>query len=620
MTIKKSKGLVVKKATESKIKFSEDGVSTIGATAEDTHSIVGESTASGSISVLGDLTLDNRLAGHLFSPPHIDGQTEEAQLQELSDNPSSYEGFMFYLKSQSNIEPFVEEQKFYFCENSTWFPSPFTSHIVNNAPYLNPTYEIQAPSAGQEDSPFSLNLPADLFIDIDGDYLTYSATTSGGSELPAWLSFDNTNTILSGTPTADDVGLVVLTITATDPGNLSASTTQEIQILVKPTPFWEGATHEFNTYGEPNWATILPGNKLRLDPINGGSNAWHKITAPDEFDLNNQAVSLDFNFSHWANSGGSMAKNNIRIGFQPTSPANASKFVEFYIYDSGGQSDDLNMWLHTAHGNKGNKTGGNFSYDTYSTPPGDICNMTDLDFRIEIGRAVQHSVTTAFYVPVLLLAKRKNPHLHPELVAAGLDNISFDDLRTSAEFQQLYYDLGNSYPDVYKHFFRCTYSLPISMANETPETGLKVRPYVQAVQRNPGNTNDPNDFLCDFDKFEFTVNQGPILDDQVPFGDFTVEEGQPITITVPSSLFVDPEGDPIVVYGTRQTSYSAIPYWLSFDEITGVYTGTPPVGTAGTYEIAIYGLDDAAESAAQISNPQRSHAGFFQLEVTALLV
>ena len=179
-----------------------------------------------------------------FSPPHIDASTEVQIVQDLINNAAAmYEGFLVYITNAATGEPFVQPNKFYFWRRRKWFPSPFNSVILNHAPNVNPLYEVSIPTSGTETLPFSLDLPAELFQDQDGDPLVYTATQTDGSPLPAWLSFDATNTILSGTPTESDIGLYNITITATDPGNLSASTTQEIQIFAKPVPFWAGGTH-----------------------------------------------------------------------------------------------------------------------------------------------------------------------------------------------------------------------------------------------------------------------------------------------------------------------------------------------------------------------------------------
>jgi hypothetical protein len=607
---KKVKGLKVSKDLQEKFKFKNDGTSILGDSTDSSHEMKGTGSVSGSMEVEGSVTLRERLSGFLFSPPHIDASIETTMVQHFVDNAESdYEGFLVYVTNPAAQEPFNLANKFYFCESGTWHPSPFSGEIVNYAPNLNPTYEISVPAQGTDSIPFSLDLPADLFQDQDGDALVYTATLQGGGPLPAWLSFDVTSTILSGTPSESDVGLLNVLITATDPSNASGTTTQEIQILAKPTPFWQGATNSFGTSGPEDWATVLPSNLLSLNPISGGSSAWHKITAPDEFNVFSKTVSIDFSLADWYNSSGAGSSNNmITVGLQCTMPSATTDFAEFYINDNGG-GKYLTPRINHKNGLVNNYSGGSWSYDPYD-PPEDISNMEDFDFRIEIGRAAKHHSWNAYYVPILVLAKRRTSH--QDLIDAGLENISFQDIRTSSEFQQLYYDLGNSYPKVNKHFFRAQYSMLIHMGAYDVDD-LKFSPYVKSVQRSPSDTTTP---VAIFDKFDITVDESPVEDVNIPFGDFTVEEGQPITITVPSDLFVDPEGETPLVYGTRRTSYQAIPNWLSFDENTGVYTGTPGADDVGAYEIAVWGMDDASESAGDISNPQASYSRSFTLTVT----
>jgi VCBS repeat-containing protein len=78
---------------------------------------------------------------------------------------------------------------------------------------------------------FSLQLPADSFVDIDaGDAIDYTATLSDGSPLPAWLQFDAETLTFSGVAPKTKTQLEIL-VTATDrvaatgstEGSLSAS-------------------------------------------------------------------------------------------------------------------------------------------------------------------------------------------------------------------------------------------------------------------------------------------------------------------------------------------------------------------------------------------------------------
>ena len=82
-----------------------------------------------------------------------------------------------------------------------------------------------------EDSEFSFAVPADTFADADeGDTLSYSATLADGSELPAWLTFDAATGTFSGTPAAEDVAELEITVTATDTGSETVSDTFGITI------------------------------------------------------------------------------------------------------------------------------------------------------------------------------------------------------------------------------------------------------------------------------------------------------------------------------------------------------------------------------------------------------
>ena len=74
---------------------------------------------------------------------------------------------------------------------------------------------------------FSYAFPANTFADADGHPLTYGATLSDGSALPAWLSFNAATRTFSGTPAVADIGRYTVRLTATDnwvpPGSVSTT-------------------------------------------------------------------------------------------------------------------------------------------------------------------------------------------------------------------------------------------------------------------------------------------------------------------------------------------------------------------------------------------------------------
>ncbi len=87
---------------------------------------------------------------------------------------------------------------------------------------LDPTFRAEERIAATEDRPFAYTIPANRFVDADGDALTFSAARSDGTALPSWLSFDAATRTFSGTAPAGSADVHVR-VTATDPDGLSAS-------------------------------------------------------------------------------------------------------------------------------------------------------------------------------------------------------------------------------------------------------------------------------------------------------------------------------------------------------------------------------------------------------------
>ncbi|EDY84021.1 Putative Ig domain family [Verrucomicrobiia bacterium DG1235] len=113
-------------------------------------------------------------------------------------------------------------------ESAASASTTFSFHVSNqnDAPEL--VTEIEDATTA-EDAPFSFDVSSN-FADSDlADTLTYSATLPDGTELPDWIEFDSATGTFSGTPTNDDVGMLAVTVTATD-GEKSASDTFAIMV------------------------------------------------------------------------------------------------------------------------------------------------------------------------------------------------------------------------------------------------------------------------------------------------------------------------------------------------------------------------------------------------------
>lgn len=94
-----------------------------------------------------------------------------------------------------------------------------TTANTNDAPTLANLLSDQNATSGQA---FNFAIPAATFNDIDiGDTLTYSATLTNGTALPAWLNFNAATHTFSGTPPG--AGTTSVRVTVTDSGGQSIS-------------------------------------------------------------------------------------------------------------------------------------------------------------------------------------------------------------------------------------------------------------------------------------------------------------------------------------------------------------------------------------------------------------
>ncbi|PHS26635.1 MAG: hypothetical protein COA83_02885 [Methylophaga sp.] len=90
----------------------------------------------------------------------------------------------------------------------------------NFAPVITSTMDEQHVDFNQA---FDFTIPDNVFTDLEGDALTFTATLIDGSELPEWLSFDSQTWQFSGMPPISAASQQNIQITATDAGGLSST-------------------------------------------------------------------------------------------------------------------------------------------------------------------------------------------------------------------------------------------------------------------------------------------------------------------------------------------------------------------------------------------------------------
>ena len=122
--------------------------------------------------------------------------------------------------------------------------------VTNRAPELGGAILTQAAANG---SPFSLVVPGGIFIDLEGQPLTYSATRGDGSPLPAWLTFNGPALTFSGTPGALDAGNLVVKLIATDNGTPGRTSSTSFTVQVASAPIYTSLNIDVTTPNTGIW-------------------------------------------------------------------------------------------------------------------------------------------------------------------------------------------------------------------------------------------------------------------------------------------------------------------------------------------------------------------------------
>jgi len=82
----------------------------------------------------------------------------------------------------------------------------FTITVVESAPPI--VLNALANGVANVNQKFTYHVPSNTFIDATNDPLTITVLQSNGNTLPSWLKWDETTSLLSGTPSAFDAGTI----------------------------------------------------------------------------------------------------------------------------------------------------------------------------------------------------------------------------------------------------------------------------------------------------------------------------------------------------------------------------------------------------------------------------
>lgn len=144
-----------------------------------------------------------------------------------------------------------------------------------------------------------------------------------------------------------------------------------------------------------------------------------------------------------------------------------------------------------------------------------------------------------------------------------------------------------------------TYSATLSDGSDLP-TWLTVNATTGALSGTPpSNFNgvievkltafDGSDTVSDeFSLIVLAVNDAPVVSVLVP--DTSSPEDQAVSFVLPANTFYDPDGDALTLSATLSGDF-ALPAWLSFNAVTGAFSGTPPENFSGSLMVKVSASD-----------------------------
>lgn len=193
---------------------------------------------------------------------------------------------------------------------------------ANAEPTLVHPVADQQPVIARVDTAYDFQLLYDTFTTTT----TTEALAYTTSDLPSWLLFDNTTLSFTGTPTANDVGTLDITLTATD----TTATTDSFSILITsaaPPAIHQGfdtqianpRLHQFNT------AQALPSNQgVYIHPYYSFSMGFQQSTFRPAYAAPSQAVYYSAHLRGDTVLPPWMSFDNETVTFSGTAPAQGS--------------------------------------------------------------------------------------------------------------------------------------------------------------------------------------------------------------------------------------------------------------------------------------------------------
>ncbi|MBF0097308.1 MAG: putative Ig domain-containing protein [Magnetococcales bacterium] len=475
---------------------------------------------------------------------------------------------------------------------------------------------------------FSFTVPA--FVDGDAwDSLTYSyAALDAHGHTPAWLQFDPATRLLSGTPGAADVGVVTVTVTATDKSALSVADSFLLTVanLINDAPYLNSPIADQRTIvgnlfylalPEGTFADLDPNDSLALTAklesgadlpgwlhFDGSTHAFYGIPASsDQASLTIRVTAQD------------VAQASARDTFVlEVVPVSLAPQLASALPDQLAHEDSTFTWQFASDAFRSATVGGSLQYSaklldgsnlpswlqfngSSRTFSGTADNAAVGTLNIKVTASDGQNGAAVSDIFVLTVANSNDAptvvqHLTSQVAASGTALL----LPATGVFQDV--DVNDTL--TYRATLQDGSALPSWLRFETQDLSFHGTPTaadigfllgVRLTATDSGNASVSDDFLI----LVTAANTAPTL--QQTIANKTATEDALFLFEVPSATFVDVDVNDRLTLSARLASGAALPSWLVFDADTGTFVGTPGNAQVGELSLLVTATDWAGAKA-----------------------
>ena len=455
---------------------------------------------------------------------------------------------------------------------------------------------VNSPIADQtatEDSPFNFTFPSDTFT---GTNLTYSADIVGGE----WLSFNAATRTFSGTPLNDDVGVVSVTVTASD-GTSSVSDTFSISVInTNDAP--TGSLIITGTPSEGQTLTAVP-NISDDDGLGTFSYQWNANgvailgATTNTYQLTQNELNKEITVTVSYTDGRGTAET---VTSAPTFPvanvdtvapvfsSGSTAFVNInvvagaVVYTAVASDSDFNVNQITY--SLGGADASDFSINPVT---GDVTINASPDPKIKANYSITVTATDfagnssekpiIIYVSVITLSSNSIPE--NTVIGSGVKIGDFVVINPEERWEN---SLSIEGTDANNFSMRNIGEL--FFVGPSPDFEIKSS-YSIIVKYIGIEISYTQPFTIDV----IDINETPEL--KFPLTNQNIEENSPFTYTIPVNTFSDGDIGSVLTYSATQTNGSPLPNWLNFNATTRTFSGTPSSSDIGTISITVTASD-----------------------------